>query len=264
MPSFTISKDKLPTQLYSVTIKAPKYEDYRMARKHYPVPRFEGDPTAAVPYSVEELLLAMMIEEIDGKPYDMAPRDMAEKLNPFPIQDRQYLMSVFTSMFYLTREQAQTARDVSESMAKTYKEVYAVDKSTFPSSQFSVAFYAPNTGAQMSADRKFQSAGSIYMGYSTQLGCSFEDYLSAFCIQSISGEKVEQPKDVISLFDQWDIADTQFFATLFTNMFTINENDRTDAKKLANDLKKQLLGSDSAAPKAKSTAPKSPLNTGLE
>ncbi|MGG6283693.1 hypothetical protein ACQ4M3_19100 [Leptolyngbya sp. AN03gr2] len=264
MPSFTIPKEKLPTQLYSAKIRVPRYEDYRLARKHYPVPRYEGDPTAMVPYSVEELLLAMMIEEIDGKPYDQTPRDMAEKLNPFPIQDRQYLMSVFTSMFYLTREQAQTARDLAESMAKQYKEIYAVDRNLFPSSKIAVAFYAPNTGAQMQADRKFQSAGSVYMGYSTQLGCSFEDYLTAFCLQSINGEKVDQAKDVISTFDSWEIADMQFFATLFTSMFTINENDRTDAKKLANDLKSQLLGTGSDAPKVKSGAPKNTQSTGLE
>lgn len=248
---FTIPREKLPTQLYSVTLVEPLYEDYRLARKRYPVPRFEGDESHKVPYAVEELLLAMCMEAIDDKPLPSNPRDMADRLEPFPIQDRQYLMAVFTSMFYLSRDQAQAARNYADKERALYKQGYTIPSHLFPSGR-TVSLRTPNTGVQMAADRKYQSSGQIYSGYAVNLGCSFEEFLSASCIDEIDGQKVELPKDVISVFNTWEIADVQLYSTLFINLFTIDESARDDAKKLAAELKEQFLVPTTEEPKARS------------
>ncbi len=231
--TFTIEKEQLPSKLYSITFREPTYGDYRQARKRYPVERYAGDPNGKVPYSMEELLFALSIEAIDGDKLIANPRDIVERLNPFPIPDRQFLLALYIEMFFISRDQAQGARDLAEKLAIEPLSSYTVSPNQLPSGKYGIKFRAPNTGTQMEVDRRYQGP--------SQNGCSLEEMLFAYCLTNINGQEVVPAKDIVSILDDWEIADVQWASTLFINMFTIGEEQSQEAKKLAKSLKESLL-----------------------
>lgn len=220
-----IDANQLPSQSYSLTIAIPTYGDYRSARRRYP--QRERNP-----YSVEELMLAMCMKEVNDQPLDNQPRDMVDRLEPFPIKDRQFLTIAMTELFFMSRDQAKAAQELAEHLSTQYQPTYVIPKGKFPSPGLSVEFKSPSTGVQFQADNK-------YSGMKEQ-GCSLEEFLLAYCLSTVNGEPVEPTKDIISILDDWSIADVQFAATVFINMFTIDDSGMDDAKKLAGDLRAQL------------------------
>lgn len=231
--TFTLEKEQLPSKLYSITFREPNYGDYRQARKRYPVERYAGDPSAKVSYSLEELLFAMCMEKIDGQDLLANPRDISERLAPFPIPDRQFLLTLFLELFFISRDHAQSARDLAEKLSTQPVFTFDIGKHELPTGKVGFGFRAPNTGTQMEVDRRYQGP--------SQNGCSLEEMLFAYCLQSINGDKIELPKDTISILDDWDIVDVQWASTLFINMFTIDDEQSQEAKKLAKSLKENLL-----------------------
>lgn len=217
-----IAADKLPSKQYSISFEEPTYGIYRSARRLYP----ERDRN---PYSVEELMLAQSMKEINDQPLDSQPRDMVDRLEPFPIRDRQFLTVAITEAFFLSKDQAKAAKTMAENMVKEYQPTYRIPKGKFPSPNLSIEFRTPSTGVQFAADQKYTGM--------QEMGCSLEEFLLAYCLASVNDVPVEHPKDVISILDTWDIADVQFAATVFINMFTIDEGDMEDAKKLGGLLK---------------------------
>lgn len=230
-----IDKAQLPSQQYSITFEIPNYGVYRSARRRYP-------ERERAPYSVEELMLAMSMKEINDQPLESQPRDMVDRLEPFPIKDRQFLTIALTEIFFLTKEQATAAKELAEHLSKGYQPTYKIPKGKFPSPNLSIEFNTPSTGVQFQADKKYNGMA--------EMGCSLEEFLLAYCLSSVNSNPVEQPKDIISVLDNWTIADVQFAATVFINMFTIGDGDMDDAKKLATDLRSQLFSDNSDSTKA--------------
>lgn len=220
-----IDKSQIPSQLFSLTLEIPTYSMYRSARRRYP-------QQERVPYSVEELLLAIAMKEIDDKPLDSQPRDLVDRLEPFLIRDRQFLTIAMTDLLFLSKEQAQSAKEIAENLSKQYQPRYRIPKGSMPSPNLTIEFNTPSSGVQFQADKKYNGMA--------ETGCSLEEFLLSYCLATVNDVEVEKPKDVISILDGWEIADVQFAATVFINMFTIGDTDMDDAKKLAGDLRQQL------------------------
>jgi hypothetical protein len=228
--TFTVSKDELPSGSYSITLRAPLFKDYRLAKKRYPQPDQQRGQ-ANVPYSFEELMLAMCIEAINGVPLDTIPKDMAERLEPFPIADRQYLMLLFIEMFFVSVDQAQSARDEAEEARKQVKLDYRIDESKIPSGNASIGFKSPNTRVQFEVDRMYKGV--------QRSGLSLEETLLSYCTTDLDG-KPKAENSLETLFDEWEIADVQFVTGLFVNLFTINDENSEKARKQARELKAKL------------------------
>lgn len=215
---FNIKKSQLPSQSVELSFKEPTYGDYRNARKRYPT-------VDKVPYSIEELLFSTCMLTANG-PLPPHPKDMAERLTPFPIPDRQFLMQLFIEMFFLTRDQAQDAVDLAETFLKDpSKPSYTIDHNRFPAGSPSITFRSPNTGVQMAVQRDYTGVA--------QVGSTLEECLLAVCVTHIDGNKAEQLKTPVSMFDDWPIADVQFVTAVFLNLFTIDNKQESEAKKLA-------------------------------
>lgn len=236
-----IDKNLIPSNQYSVTLEVPDYGVYRSARRRYPANQ------ERTPYSVEELLLAMAMKEVNDQPLDLQPRDLVDRLTPYPIKDRQFLTIAITDLLFLSKEQAQSAKEIAENLSKQYASRYRIPKGAFPTETLTLEFDAPNSGVQYQVDKRYNGM--------SEMGCSLEEFLLAYCIATINDEEVEKPKDVISLLDGFTIADVQFAATVFINLFTIGDNDMDDAKKLAGDLRQQLKSGDSDLTEPTTTAP---------
>jgi hypothetical protein len=235
LTTFTIEKDQLPSKLYSITFRKPLFRDYRNARKRFPSDQ-------RVPYSLEELLFAMCMEGVNGNQLVTTPRDMAERLDPFPIADRQFLLTLFIEMFFLSKDQSKAAEEIADGLlVKSYTGAVGIKAQETPSQEVSFIFNPPNTGVQMEVDRQYQGI--------SQSGATLEETLMAFCINTMNGMPVEEkPKDIISLLDEVEIADVQFAAVVFVNTFTIDNDGVQKAKKLA-----QLLKPNKSSSKVSST-----------
>lgn len=252
--TFTIPADKLPSkghvgpdiQISSIGLAVPTYGNYRSARRRHPS---STGANAEVSYSVQELLFALCMESVSGNKLESNPRDLIDRLEPFPIPDRQFLTIVFQELFFITADQAQSARDLAEQMKQSYKSMYVLPKGSFPvDKELSVAFRHPNTGVQYEADAKYQGMA--------QQGCSLEEFMMAYCLMDMNGQVIDKPKDVISVIDSLAIADAQYLNTVFINMFTMGDSEAAEAKKLAGDLRQQLTAQVDAAPATKPTKAK--------
>jgi len=236
----TIPKDKIPSKMYSISFRVPVYDDYRSARKRYPA---NDRQDVRVPYSVEEMLLAMCMEKVNDQKLLYEQADIIERLNPFPIADRQFLVRVFLELFFMTREEATQARDLAEQMAQVYQSEYTLPAKYLPSRSKSVTVHTPNTQVQMEADKRYSG--------SSNMGASLEEILLAYCISAIDGQPVTpNERDVAAIMSQWSIADVQFLGSWFVNLFCIDDKGAEDAARLGKELKASLIGS-SASTKAK-------------
>ena len=237
-----IEQDYLPSKQFEVGLHRPKFEDYRSARKRYPSPQ----ANVKTPYSVEELLFSMMLHHIGPMMANqMPPKDVAGRLKPFSIPDRQFLLITFLEVFFVSNDEAQAARDYADRMMLKPSPSYTIPKEIMPSGELSITFVEPNTGKQMETDRLWTSPNVN--------GCSMEEMLLANSISTINGKTVETPKDVISLLDSWSIADVQFCCLVFVNMFTIDDPSSEAAKNLGKELRSKFSTRKGASSTKKAT-----------
>jgi hypothetical protein len=220
--TITISHEDLPSGKYNVTLKCPRYGDYRKARKLYP-----SDDRKAPGYSVEELVLAnQLVDVVDLQGNSLlskqSPKDIIDRIKPFPIADRQALVMIMIEVFWLSVDQAKVGRELANEYMLAPALVYGLEADKVPSGSLSLTYNVPSTGTQMAADRRYQGP--------QQQGCSLEEFLFAMCVQSVNGEPVETPNDVISLLDDWEICDVQFANLVFINQFTLDDNGAEKAK----------------------------------
>lgn len=230
--TLTISREDLPSGKYDVTIKCPKFGDYRKARKIYP-----SDDQKRPGYSVEELLFAMQLEDIVEETgfsiLDKSkPKDIADRLKLFTIADRQALLMIFLEIFWLSVEKARIGRDLANEYMLAPAFSYELDADKMPSGELAISYYSPNTGTQLAADRRYQGP--------QQQGCSLEELLFAMCLQTVNGEDVQTPNDIISILDNWEISDVQFGNLVFINQFTLDDSGAEKAKEAGKRYREKL------------------------
>ena len=248
---FTVPADWLPSGQFEVQFKEPFASDYLKARKKYPEPRYQGDPDGNQPYSLDELLLAYLLDTINGRQLSAQPKDMAERLNPFFIRDRQALMQVLFEAYYLTNELAEEARDFAEAARKTFAKTYSIGTDRMPSGLSSVTFYTPNTQVQHECQRLYRN---------TQLmGATGEEALMAYCLHSIQFEGFEWTRqsnnslqECIDAAGKLKLIDYQYANAFFMTAFslTIEQADSLRAKVRA---RKESLKKSTTEPAKKST-----------
>lgn len=232
MQLITFEADELPSKSIDVSLQLPLYRDWRRARQNYPLPDRDGNNR--VGYVQEDLLLAMMIDSIDGeKPWEAedASDDMITKLYPLPIEDKQFLFSSLLEMAFQTNQEAKRANNIAEEVRKGYKQFYTISQDDFPSGSHYITFRRPNTGVMMAANKRWQ--------HTSVNGCDLEEMILAHCLATVDGEEIqEKPRDVVQLFDDWSIKDVQFYKAIFVNAFTIN--DETEGEEARSLAKKKL------------------------
>lgn len=240
-PTITIEAESIPSKAYSLTITKPLFKDYRKARMTMPSgSNQQGGPG----YTTEELLFALSMHSVNGQPFE-TPRDIIQRIEPLSIKDRQFLVLAFFEAFFLDPADAKSARSEASMAANRPPEsVYSVDKSLFPSGSKTITLNRPNTGVQYAADRKFQSVEAN--------GCTLEEMLLAMCLASVNGQSVTPVADVISILDEWEIADVEFAKIYFINLFTLDDSGSENAKAVGKLMKSGNM-KPKDTPKSKST-----------
>lgn len=241
-----LDKEDFPTGQVSVTLRCPNYKNLRTARQHYPSPQGQNEKQPS--YTLEDMLVASMLEDINGEqPWKLKKKDTVERLYDLDIPDKQFLIAFFLERFYISNEVAKTARSKADEFKLDYKPSYQVNKADFPSDGKMVTFRRPNVGVQMEVDRRWQ-------GTSVN-GCTMEEMLLAHCIETVEGEKIEKAKDIVSLLDDWQIADVQFLNLLFVNLFSMDDNTEGEkARKLAKEDKSPQKKASEVAKKKQATS----------
>jgi hypothetical protein len=257
--TITISREDLPSGEYDVILKCPYFGDWRKARKLYPNDMDSQGRRKSPGYAAEELLLCQQIVDVVDKDNKSVmgrrPKDVIDRLKLFTIPDRQALLTIFLEMFWVGADQAKQARDLANEFMVTAALTYTIEADKMPMSGVGITYNAVNTGTQMAADRR-------YIGVQEQ-GCTLEELLFATCVSAVEGVPVEQPKDSISLLDEWTIADVQFAKLVFVNQFTLDEAGEDRAKEAGKRYLEKLGLSKpgtTPAPKPKQTS-KPPANT---
>ena len=225
----SLSKEDMPSGKVSVGLKYPYFHDQRTAKRNYPRPQGnEKGPS----YIVEELLLANLLDNINGKRPWMTKRnkEVIERLDELEISDKQFLVAFLLEAFYLSNQQMKEVREKADEIKLNYKQVYTVEAEDTPSGQHTVSFRRPNTGVLREAERRWQGEGTN--------GCALEEMLFAYCVDTIDGEQVDRPKDIISIFDDWEIADVSYLSNMFVMAFSMDDN--TEGEK-ARDLAKKKM-----------------------
>lgn len=239
-----LEKEDFPSGTVSVSLRCPTYKNLKTARQHYPAPQNQNDRQPS--YTMEDLLVASMLEEVNGKK-PVTKGDTIERLYNFDIADKQFLIAFFLERFYISNEDARNSRAKADEFKMDYKSSYTVYQKDFPSEGKVVTFRRPNVGVQMDIDRRWQG--------SSVNGCTMEEMLMASCIETVEGETVEKPKDIVSFLDDWQIMDVQYLNLLFVNLFSMDDNTEGEkARKLAKEDKSPAQKASEAAKKKKSVA----------
>lgn len=239
-----LNKEDFPSEQISITMRCPTYKNLRTARQHYPTPQNQNAPQP--PYTTEDLLVASMLETINGKK-PSTKGDTIERLYSLDIADKQFLLAFFLERFYISNEEAKKSRSKADQFKLDYKSSYKVHKEDFPSEGKNVSFRRPNVGVQLDVDKRWQ-------GTSVN-GCSMEEMLMANCIETVEGEEIEKPKDIVSFLDDWEIMDVQYLNLLFVNLFSMDDNTEGEkARKLAKDSKSPAQKASEAAKKKKAVS----------
>ncbi len=223
---YTIEAASIPSRSYSVSFREPLFKDRREASRRMP------NDDVNLGYTIEQLLLSSCLEQVNGQPYQMVPRDPIAKLRELPPADTQFLVAVFLEMFTLNEELAEEVKALSEELRSQGKAVYTIPKEAMPSGLFSISFKQPTTGDQIDADRR-------YPGAESNCGYSMEEMLFASSLSHINGELVQLPKDTISLLDPWTHLDAQFALAVFLNLCFIDRSTRMAAKDLGKQLRRK-------------------------
>jgi hypothetical protein len=246
--TFTITADMLATGKVQVVLKAPSYADLRNCRKAFPFDKAErGDRIGYVP---DDLMLAALLVKINDEPV-AHNNDLIERLDLFPLADRQALSAILIETFYLDKTQANQAASIARTKRLEPYDYRDIESGSTPSGSFGVRFMVPNSRVQIECERRYTGM--------EKLGVGLEEYMFAFCLVSINGQDVSEVKDKLSLLDNHDIADVQYATNYFVAVSTIDEEMRADLKKHKAAIKQQLLGS----PVASAPPTTLPLDTPL-
>ena len=87
----------------------------------------------------------------------------------------------------------------------------------------------------------------VLRGYNREEGYVPEEALAARCLTRVGGQSVAKDEweqvtaDSLAIMEPWTFKDQQFFLEVFMNMFSLDEERRSNAKELA---KKLLMGED--------------------
>lgn len=255
--TITIEAADLPSGKVNVTLKCPRFADLRKARKLYPNETDARGRRKSPGYATEELLICQQIVDVtDVNGLSLLnshkSKDIIDRLTIFSIPDRQALMTIFLEVFWVGAEQAKAARDLAKEYIVAAAFNFNISQDKMPMGEFSISYNAPNTGTQMAADRRYQGI--------QEQGCTLEEFLFAMCLHSTNDNVVEPAKDVISVLDDWTIADVQFANLVFINQFTLDDSEEEKAKE-AGKRYLEKLGIKKAAP---STALKRPSKSSPE
>lgn len=225
----TLEKSDFPTGQISLSFYRPYYKDVRVANRHYPLPQDQSDQ--GPPYSMDDLIIAHKVVSINGNKVDNQKGDTIDRISSLDISDQQFLNTFFVDLCYASQEELRQARNKADEIKLDYRQSYTIPAEEIPSGEFSVTFRRPNAGVRMEVDRRWQSRAVN--------GCSMEEMLLAYCLEQINGEdKSQKPKDVVSLLEDWEIADVQFLASLFVGAFTMDTSEAESARDLAKKKKK--------------------------
>jgi len=110
-PTYTIPKDRLPNELFSVTFKSPTTGDQIDIDRRYP------GADAGCGFSSEEMLFAACITAIDGKQVE-TPKDIISLCDSWPHIDFQYCMGVFLNLVFIDREQRHDAQSLGKQLRR--------------------------------------------------------------------------------------------------------------------------------------------------
>lgn len=225
--TITIEAADLPSGKVNVTLKCPRYADLRKARKLYPNETDARGRRKSPGYATEELLICQQLVDVtDLEGFSLLSthraKDIIDRLTIFSIPDRQALMTIFLEIFWVGAEKAKAARDLAKEYMVAAAFNFNLPRNLMPMGEFSVAYNAPNTGTQMAADRRYQGM--------QEQGCTLEEFLFAMCLHSTDDQIADPAKDVISVLDNWTIADVQFSNLVFINQFTLDDSEEEKAK----------------------------------
>ncbi len=228
LPIFTIPHGKIPGG-FSLSFQEPTYGERKQAIIRYP--GAEKKPG----YSVDELLISNKITKINDYDWNQLEGEPIARWRNFSLEDSQYIVTVFSSLFLMTQELSDEAEKLSSELKKQERtDLYTIPKHRMPNKKFSVSFKRARSGDRMDAERR-------YPGMDSNCGYEFVDLFFAYCIQYVDGQPINKPADLVSLMDEWPTADQLFAMAVFANMATIDRKEETDAKELGKSLRAQLL-----------------------
>jgi hypothetical protein len=236
----------MPSGSFSVTLKRPKYGDWREAKKLYPVPNPQAPQNERPPYSPEELLLYTCLVGENDRPYDFEPKDITDRVANWDIEDKQFLTLAFINGIFMNDEEAKVAKLLGSSFRlKKLVNQYTITKDKLPSGLGDITFNKPNSNSQFAAERRFQGQHIN--------GCTLEEMVFAASLESINGTSVERPKDLIARLDDMEIADVQFCSVVLVNTVLLDDSGTESAKELGKQ-KFRSYGSPKPASKQKNTS----------
>jgi hypothetical protein len=249
--TFTLTPDMLATGNIGVEMRAPNYADLRNARRLFPFEKAErGDRIGYVP---DDLMLASLLVSVNGEPVTHC-NDLIERLDLFPLSDRQAISALLVETFYLDKPQANLAAAKARTQrvgAYNYRDTVKEDS---PSGTFQVRFMVPTSRVQIECERRYSGI--------EKAGAGLEEYMFAFCLVSINGVEITDEKDKLNFLDKFEIADVQYATNYFIALSTIDEETRVDLKKHKAAILHQLRATPAAStPVAAQPTPAASLPT---
>ncbi len=96
----------------------------------------------------------------------------------------------------------------------------------------------------------YQDRKEALKNFDPKSGVAPEELLAASCIQSVNGKNFDNDwdADYVARFDGWSVKDQSLYVTVFLQMFTADDAEKSKA---IEDAKKLLAGNTVASPKAK-------------
>lgn len=216
MPVYSLTKEDFPTKEVSVSFVEPTFGDRCKAQKDYP----KNEPA----FTVEQLLLANSIEDINGVDVTQRLGDPISRLKGFSNPDEQFLMSVFMSVTMPDRDLSESARRISDDMRSQFKSSYTVFKEDMPNGELGFTFSVPTSGDRMFLESKFPGI--------EECGYSLEALIFASCLTHVNGREVEFPKEPIKRVKDWPNLDFEFALSIFLNVCTISKTQLNQAHDL--------------------------------
>ncbi len=235
---FTLDADKIPSKSFSVSFREPLFEDRIAAQRAAGTDEKNG--------TVQELLLSLCLTAINGQPLNTVPRDPMSYYRDMKHLDAQFLLGVFTSMFYLQKEDGDRARQLGMNFKLSVAESYTIPAEELPSGGPSITFRNPTLGDRLRME-------TLFPGNNSDCGYYLDELLFAGSLCAVDGVPVQTPKDMISLIGKWRLLDVQYGLTVFINTVTLDDTETKSAIDLGKSLWENAKGS---KPTAKST-PKS-------
>lgn len=239
---YTIAASELPTGACSIGIEEPTFKVRREAAKRMP-----SNPDSNPGFSLEQVMLAMSIKEINGNPIPANLRDPLDTIKNLMPKDVQFLLRFYVTAFTLTDELADDCKTLADNLMKQPTPTLVIPKEEMPTESFSVSFRRPSTSDEISINKRYPGAAS-------QPGYTKEEMLMAYCITAVDGKPVDESKAVIDLLDDWDHIDAQFALGVFLNLSYMDAEDGVRATELGKKFRRKgKRSSESSTKTTKST-----------